>query len=74
VVQVPTYEEMLAWAKAKDKDIAARKIYGLGGLLAEVGRGITWAVKESGSVVRGGMDGMVVRGVGTMECHDGFVI
>lgn len=37
VVQVPTYEEMLAWARDKDKDIAARKIYGLGGLLAEVG-------------------------------------
>lgn len=40
---MPTYEEMLAWAKAKDKDIAARKIYGLGGLLAEVGTEITWA-------------------------------
>lgn len=36
MVRIPEYEEVLAWAKEMDKQVADRRIAGLGGRVAEV--------------------------------------
>lgn len=36
MVRIPEYEEVLAWATEMDKQVAERRIAGLGGRVAEV--------------------------------------
>ena len=37
MVRIPEYDEVLAWAKEMDRQVAERRIAGLGGRVAEVG-------------------------------------
>lgn len=48
VVEVPSYEQLLEWAREKDRQVADRKIYGLGGVLAEVRWGSSSRACERG--------------------------